>query len=94
MGPRLLFLGEGNNSRCPQRLIACNQRNTVNDTGGGDQFVGGVASEVKLSGRAGYGRINWPYVQLAYHTGRRRSVKIQGNAPQLYEFAQFPKHDC
>ena len=66
----------------------------MDDAGGCDKFVGGVASEVKLGGRASYGRINRPHVQLAYHAGRRRAVKIQGNAPQLYEFAQFPKHDC
>lgn len=65
----------------------------MDDTGGGNDLVRGIASEIEPGRGLGNGEINAPDVKAAQYSDHLTVVEVHVEPLELNELGQFPQHD-
>ena len=80
---------------CAQFAIVGKQRYVVSNAGGGDEFIGRIASKIQPGGIARDVKRDRPYAQASDRASEFEfaPTEVQFDAPVLLEIGQLPKRE-
>ena len=85
--------GQWNQSRPADAAVARHQRRAMNQTGGGDDPVGWIASKIQSADSPAYRQVQRPDMDAGKRPREIRRIDVQIDPSQLRQFGQLPNHD-